>query len=718
MRSYKVSDKSGQEFEVSEEKLHEAEADGFLPVVTNGKDTHRVSQNDFKWAHKDGYKPVSSSDVSKTESGARGAAQGLSMGFADEITGGLESAFTHKTYEQARDESRAAYDESQEANPATYMGSQVAGGIASAFVPGLNVAKGASMAAKIGMGAGLGGATGLGNSEADLTKGEYGDALKDTAMGAAIGGGLSSLAEVAIPIATKGLGSVKGSFKNMAQKLEKTPIANADEVALAAKNIGVEPLDAMMTSNPAFQKLESGLSQSGSFAAANTRDKYNQFFKGVDKATEKISSMRSPDSTFSIGKDIQSGLTQQVNDLRVPVSEMYTKLEPRMRKIPVDVGATNSAFGVLKKNSLFNTKDGMEMLEEFKANVLQQPKLNSLKEFRSEIGDTLTAMSSPRDVKRIEALRNVVTDIRDRSINAQKGVLPKKMHEDIDDLINQIALADSAHASNLGDVNSIKSMLGNKDMKSPVTFLNKLGEMKEADLAERASNLDVTSLRNMQSKFPSIFEKAREAKINDMIERSSRATSGFNETTFLNQYDKMANELKELIFDPKMQAYIKDLRTVKAAIPESLGPSGTPEGLMTMDMWGPTRNVQDFLIRKSLNNPKVGENVLGSLSGGIDSTIKSVEHGGGINSLQRAPLGFAPHIVTGSPQIQFPRAADNQEASNKPPDKEMLLKKTQGTKYSQVLQNAANKSDQSLAAANYVLGTRDENYRKLMDENN
>ena len=57
MASYKVKNESGQEFEVDEDKVREAEKDGYLPVVTNGKAEHRVSFSDIALAKKDGFLP-------------------------------------------------------------------------------------------------------------------------------------------------------------------------------------------------------------------------------------------------------------------------------------------------------------------------------------------------------------------------------------------------------------------------------------------------------------------------------------------------------------------------------------------------------------------------------------------------------------------------------------------------------------------------------------
>jgi len=123
---------------------------------------------------------------SEFESGLRGFAEGAAMGFQDELTGALESAFTDKTYEQARDESRAAYRAAREANPISYGAGNFAGGVGTAFIPGIGLAKGAGLA-KTALNAALqGAATGIGTSEAEDAAGM----AKDAAIGGAIGGAM------------------------------------------------------------------------------------------------------------------------------------------------------------------------------------------------------------------------------------------------------------------------------------------------------------------------------------------------------------------------------------------------------------------------------------------------------------------------------------------------------------------------------------------------
>lgn len=123
-------------------------------------------------------------EVGGMEALGRGALQGISLGFGDEIQGALQSIFTDKTYQQARDSARQANARAQAAHSTLYGGGEVAGGLASMFVPGLGIAEGAGLgtvAAKSALAGGLGG---LGSSEAT----DVGGIAKDIGVGAALGG--------------------------------------------------------------------------------------------------------------------------------------------------------------------------------------------------------------------------------------------------------------------------------------------------------------------------------------------------------------------------------------------------------------------------------------------------------------------------------------------------------------------------------------------------
>lgn len=124
------------------------------------------------------FKMKAEEKVSGSESALRGAAQGITLGFADEISGAVESAFTDKTYEQARDESRDNFELAKAANPTAFLAGEVAGGVGAAVVSG-------------GAGAGLRGAAaagtiaGIGQSEEDQIEAQLLDGLMGTGLGVA-----------------------------------------------------------------------------------------------------------------------------------------------------------------------------------------------------------------------------------------------------------------------------------------------------------------------------------------------------------------------------------------------------------------------------------------------------------------------------------------------------------------------------------------------------
>lgn len=92
--------------------------------------------------------------MGRFESLRRGAAQGLTFGFRDELYGGLKGAYDYATgagsfgdsYAKARDESRALDTQAQQSNPGTYLAGEVVGSLP---VPGALAKAGISPMAKV-----------------------------------------------------------------------------------------------------------------------------------------------------------------------------------------------------------------------------------------------------------------------------------------------------------------------------------------------------------------------------------------------------------------------------------------------------------------------------------------------------------------------------------------------------------------------------------------
>jgi hypothetical protein len=185
---------------------------------------------------------IDESEPSKLESMAFGGLQGFTWDYGDELAGALGGAWDYMTddekktlseaYRENRDSVRERIKKNIEANPVTYYTSDVVSGIipalftggatAAASIAKTGVKAGAkklgkevakegaeelaeqtlkqSMKEAAKIGARTGAAVGLGASEADLTKGELGEAAKDVALGV----GTGALLAPAIPAGTIG----------------------------------------------------------------------------------------------------------------------------------------------------------------------------------------------------------------------------------------------------------------------------------------------------------------------------------------------------------------------------------------------------------------------------------------------------------------------------------------------------------------------------------
>jgi hypothetical protein len=190
------------------------------------------------------------SDISQAESAIGGIKSGGTLGFRGEVAG-LAGAAGYgvgklgmgelpsmeellNTYREARGEEDLKAAKESDANPGSYMAGEIAGGFA---IPGVGAAKGVGNAMKVG--AGMGAVAGLGTSEADLTKGEFGEAAQDVAIGTGFGGafgaaghGLGKLLKPSDDLRKSGEKAIFSSLKPPKSFKRKELLSGTDKISL------------------------------------------------------------------------------------------------------------------------------------------------------------------------------------------------------------------------------------------------------------------------------------------------------------------------------------------------------------------------------------------------------------------------------------------------------------------------------------------------------
>lgn len=190
---------------------------------------------------------------SELESFGRGAAQGATLGFRDELAGAIKSpsgaakkaaayfgydAGSDKDIEEylkERDASRLLDESAQKSNPKSFLGGNLTGSLATLAVPGLGATKGATALNALKAG-GLGATMATGSSKAEDTEG----LAKDAALGAGIGAGGSIVAEKVIsPALSYGADKAKTGFQKLSDAL-KDKAENLAENATGATRVQAE----------------------------------------------------------------------------------------------------------------------------------------------------------------------------------------------------------------------------------------------------------------------------------------------------------------------------------------------------------------------------------------------------------------------------------------------------------------------------------------------
>jgi hypothetical protein len=145
-----------------------------------------------------------------------------------------EQADKPSNYALTRDLVRKDMAGREAEDPNATMGGQFVGAVF-APIPGGSAVQGGKLGARLltaaGKGAGVGAAYGLGSSEADLTKGEVGRAVADTAIGGVLGG--------AGGVVGQGLGELGGKVARRLSAAAGKKVAKADEAIDALTKVKI-----------------------------------------------------------------------------------------------------------------------------------------------------------------------------------------------------------------------------------------------------------------------------------------------------------------------------------------------------------------------------------------------------------------------------------------------------------------------------------------------
>jgi len=367
--------------------------------------------------------------ISKTESAIRGGAQGLMFGFPDEATALLESITKGVPYEKSLEESRMAYKQAQEANPITYTGSEIAGGVLPALIPGVGQAvTGAKLGRLAAIGAGTGALSGLGYSEGETA----GEVARDVAIGGTLGGGLSVLGSKLFPKKLQSEISKKASETVSKEASAKTgQTVTQETIKQEAKK-----------SNVPLQELERSLQGAKSAVEENLGSNLSQADELISTLTGKKESLinflrQNPEKSKQIAEITNTA--QSSDELARILTEYATKNPTRRQGIEA---ATKGKTILQNSNINITNQNIFDILDQSRKRIIEKNKLG---------------ISTPLNLAQKE-----IEDISEKVINQESydGTALRNLLSNLDDQVNKYGGYYDINQKNKAVQNELKKIRG------------------------------------------------------------------------------------------------------------------------------------------------------------------------------------------------------------------------------------------------------------------
>jgi hypothetical protein len=393
---------------------------------------------------------------------------------------------------------------------------------------------------------------------------------------------------------------------------------NADDVAKAAKRLGFEPTPGMLSESPTLKGLESSLDQSPSLGGLSVRSGKsgtNQLRKGLEDAVERFGLDSSAMSKLESGDVVKSDILENVSQRYKPISEKFDEIRKSTEFIEVPAKIKEIAA-----NRFLRQKDVM----------LSPDSSWGTKALR--YASDMSNVKNVDDIKRLRTLalgeaRNA-TDVNDRRVlgyiagqlEALEGATIKRAAS--------LAGANPKEGAKIGRklvkdlrgtrkefrefIDPLRQVSKNAGLKNPRTveeFVDAISELPAEQIGDKLFKTNnVKALGLLKEKFPTSFDTIRTQKISDIVEKSS-VKGKVNASRLIKNLKAMGPEARELVFNSKdVNENLNALETVINALPDKIGPSGTPQGEMFLNLVKPLFQAQEggrALTYKTLQNPKL-----------------------------------------------------------------------------------------------------------------
>tara|TARA_R110000868_G_scaffold62962_3_gene189958 strand:- start:12109 stop:14202 length:2094 start_codon:yes stop_codon:yes gene_type:complete len=390
------------------------------------------------------------------------------------------------------------------------------------------------------------------------------------------------------------------------------------KVKEAANILGFEPTPGMLDAGPTLRGLESSLDQSpsiGGYTVRSGKTGTNQLRSGLNKAVGRFGDEASNLSKFDAGEYAKADILEKTKEISDPIVKSFDEIASETKLIPVSDKAKELAakrFMRQRDVSLAPDSPWGQIASRYANNIqnvknvddIKRIRSLSLKELRASTDDnvrsTLGYIAGQLEAMEGATIKNAARIAGPNPIEGVKegGKLVKKLRDTRKGFRNVIEpLREVAENSGLRKPRTIKE------------FVEDISNIPSEQIADKMFKpKNVKAMNSLKTQFPSTWDSIRRVKISDIIKSSSQ-NGEIVPSKLVKNLKAMGPEIRQLMFDsPDINKNIDALETVLNSLPNKIGPSGTPQGEMFMNLARPAFQTQEGLragLYKQLQNPKI-----------------------------------------------------------------------------------------------------------------
>lgn len=468
-----------------------------------------------------------------------------------------------------------------------------------------------------------------------------GGVVDDAAKGVKMGGELGAAADAGLSAQDAIKLANEGGVKLTAKEVEE-----------AAKRLGFKPTAGMVSNNPTLRGLESSLEQSPSIAGSLVRGDTNKVREGVTKAVSGLTKDTTSYSKFELGEKIKSGIIEKIAQRHAPIADQFNRLRestafielPEKSKLTLARNFMQHPDVALAPNSSWGSK-----AQQFGDYLLNAKSVDDVKRLRTIVGKEIQASANPNEQRVLSSIYGSLTRLEENTIKRAAISQARTSKEGLEigkQMLGELKSAKQGYKGLMTDIGDVTKAGGLKKSRTIEDFLDIVDNVPSEQIGDKLFKTnDLKSLSVIEKQFPSEFSLMRQQKVTELVEKAT-VKGQLDAGRLLKAVEKMGPETVKKIFGGNADAVLKDVETVLNSLPNKIGPSGTPQGEMFINMLRPMFQVQEgarFGAYKKLQNPSVP----------ISNVLKIVESPStSFKKAGQATVGGLSDLVSGAKKAQ------------------------------------------------------------------